>query len=311
MLQDGLVILAVGGLAVLLPLSRTYRSALGRRLTTKAGATVPPGQAAALESRLTRRAIAMGAAILLAGLGILLLRAVWPAGEEQVSGFAILSVLFVFGAAGLVLADLRWPGTTSEGTRTARATSPTVQDYLPPRLLVAGRVFVGVGLLALVVTLALSVSQWFDAAAIWRSPVPLLAGAIPVLLLLSSLATRRILDTPEPARDEAELYWQDAVRAQTLSSLSVTTPFVALFAVVVCGSVLDEAASTAAMAAGQVAPEWTLGLLVLGYLLPVVLVVGTALATVAQRGTWSEMRHFQDRLWDGQPPHAGAEEAHA
>ena len=211
-------------------------------------------------------------------------------------------VIIGSGAAGLTLADILWPGTPTEGPRTARATAPTIRDYLPPQLLLTGRIFVGLGLLALLVTLLLTRSEWFDAGTIWRSPVPLLAAAIPVLLLLSQLAIRRVLDAPQPARDETELYWQDAVRAQTLSSLAVATPFVGLFALVVCGSVLDDAASTAAVSVGQVGPAWSLWLLVAGYLLPFVLVLSTVFVTAAQRGNWSEMHHFRERLWDGQPP---------
>lgn len=311
MLKDAIVILLVGGLAVLLPLSGAYRSYLVRRLTTKAEATVPAEQEAALVARVTRHAWAVGAGILVAGVAALLLGRVWEGAEDAAGGFFVLSVMFVAGAGGHALADIRWPGATSDGPRTARATSPALADYLPPQLLVAARVFVGTGLLAVVVTLLLTRSQWFDAATVWRSPVPLLAGAIPVLLLLSWLAIRRVLDAPQPARDETELYWQDAVRAQTLSSLVVATPFVGLFALVVCGSVLDDAASTAAVAAGQVGPQWSLWLLVIGYLLPFVLVLGAAALTAAQVGRWSEMQHFRERLWAGQPPRPQAHQARA
>lgn len=302
MLKDAIVILLVGLVAVLLPLSGSYRSYLGRKLATKAAATVPADQETALEERMTRRARAMGAGIVVAGILALLLSQAWDSAEDASGGFFAVSVMFVFGAVGLALADIRWPGTTTEGPRTARATSPTVEDYLPPQLLMVSHLFTITGLAVLVVTVLLSRSEWFDAATIWRSPVPLLATALPLLLGLSWLATRRVLDAPQPARDETELYWQDAVRAQTLSSLAVGTPFVGLFALVVCGSVLDDAASTAAVTVGQVGPAWSLWLLVAGYLLPFLLVLGTVVVAAAQRGSWSEMHHFRDRLWDGEPP---------
>ncbi|NLG22729.1 MAG: hypothetical protein GX555_15020 [Actinomycetales bacterium] len=310
MTTDAIVILAVGVLAALLPLSGTYRSYLRRTLAAKAEATVPAEQEAALERRVTLGARAMGVGILVAGLLTLGLSQVWEHADEVAGGFFQLSVMFVAGAAGLAVAAIWWPGTTAEGPRTARATSPTVEDYLPPLVLVLGRIFVALGLLALAATLLLTRSEWFDAGTIWRSPVPLLAAALPVLVVLSWLAVRRILDAPQPARDETELYWQDAIRAQTLSSLVVVTPCVGLFALVVCGSVLDDAASTAATAAGQVGPAWSLAVLIAGYLLPFALVVA-ALVVAAGSSRRSEMRHFRERLWGGQPPRSRAEEAHA
>lgn len=310
MFVDAIVIIAVGVVAVLLPSSGTYRSALRRRLAAKAGATVPSEQEAALEARVAGRARAMGVGILVAGAVTLLLSQVWEDAHEAAGGFFLVSVIFLAGAAGLALAEIRWHGTT-EGPRTARATSPAVEDYLPPQSLVVGRVIVGIGLLALVGTLLLTRSDWFDAGTIWRSPVPLLAAAIPVLFALSWLATRRVLDAPQPARDETELYWQDAVRAQTLSSLTVTTPFVGLFALVVCGGVLDDAASTAAVAAGQIGPEWSLWVLIAGYFIPFVLVIGAMVATATARSSGSESQHFRERLWGGQPPGAQAGKAPA
>ncbi|WP_109471887.1 hypothetical protein [Ornithinimicrobium cavernae] len=311
MLNDAIVILVVGAAALLLPLSSAYRSRLRRKLTRQAEATVPPEQEAALETRVTRRARAMGAGILLAGVAALLLSGLWDGADQASGGFFVLSIMFVAGAAGLALADIWWPGTTTDGPRTARATSPTAEDYLPPQSRRAAHLFAWSGLVALTTTLLLSRSEWFDAATVLHSPVPLLAVAIPVLLLLSWLATRRVLAAPQPARDEAELYWQDAVRAQTLTSLSVAAPFVGLFALVICGSVLDDAASTAAVAAGQVGPAWSLWLLIAGYVLPFALVLGVAAVATTRNGQWNEMRHYRERLWGGQPPRAEVERVRA
>lgn len=303
MLVDSVVLIAVGALAALLPSYGPYRALLRRSLARKANAQVPAEQEEALEARLARRSRGTGVGILAAGLVALVLSQTWPRADEASGGFFVLSVLFVAGAAGAALADVLWPGTVPEGTRTARATSPTVGDYLPRQARSVGRVFVGAGLVALVGTLLLTATQWFDAGTVLRSPVPLLAVGVPVLLLLSRLATRRLLDAPQPARDEAELYWQDAVRAQTLSSLALAAPLVSLLSLIVCGSVLDDAASAAATAAGQAGPGWSLALLVAGYVLPFVLVIGAALASAGSR---TEMQHFRDRLWGGR---AGAAEA--
>lgn len=311
MLRDATVILLMGALAVLLPLSATYRAHLRDRLAATAAATVPAQQQADLEMRITRRARSAGVGILVAGLLTLLLGWIWDGANEAAGGFFVLSVMFVAGAAGLALADIRWPGAPADGPRTARATSPSLSDYVPRQVLVVGQIFAAIGLLSLIVTLLLTRSVWFDAATIWHSPVPLLTATLPVLLVFSWLATRRVLDAPQPARDEVELYWQDAVRAQTLNSLSVTTPLVALFALIVCGGILDDAASAAAIAAGEVGPQWSLWLLVAGYLVPVVLLVGAVAVLIARHGRWNEMAQFQDRLWGGQPPRTHAEGVHS
>ena len=97
--------------------------------------------------------------------------------------------------------------------------------------------------------------------------------------------------------------WQDAVRAQTLSSLSVTAPLVSLLALIVCGGVLDNAASQVALATGQVGPWWSLSLLVAGYSIPFVLAV-VALVVAASNASNGEMRQFRNRLWGGRPPQA-------
>lgn len=301
MLIDALVITAVGVVALLLPSVSAYRSHLGRRLARQAETRVPAEQVTALETRLARRARGLGVGILVGGVALLALSFVWEGGDDSGGGFFLLSVMAVAGAAGLVTADILWPGELAEGPRTARANSPTLADYLPRWMRVLSWVVVGAGLLALATTLLLASSRWFSAETILRGPVPLLALGLPVLLLLTRWATRRILECPQPSRDETELYWQDAVRAQTLASLSVTTPFVSLLALIVCGSVLDNAASQVAVATGQVGPWWSTALLIAGYTIPFVLAI-VALAVAASHASNGEMRQFRNRLWGGRPP---------
>lgn len=301
MLADAVVLIVVGAVALLLPSYRPYRAYLRRRLVHKAGAQVPADQEAFLESRVAVRAQGGGMGIIVAGLCALLLSRTWAGAEEASGALFVLALMFVAGAAGAVLAELLRPGDAAPGPRTARATSPTVEDYLPPRQRTMARVFVACGVLATVGTLLATATEWFDAGAVLRSPVPVLAVGIPVLALLSWLAARRVLDAPQPARDEAELYWQDAFRAETLSSLSLAAPLVSLLALVVGGSVLDDAASAAAVAAGQTGPAWSLALLIGGYLAPFVL-VGVAVLVTSAGGSRTEMEHFRARLWGGRTP---------
>lgn len=305
MLFDAVVLLAAGVLAALLPSFGSYRARLLRTLARRAGAAVPAEQVAVLEARLSRRHRGMAAGILGGGVLALVLSQTWAGAHEAAGGWLILSVAFVAGAAGAALADVLWPGGVPAGTRAARATSPTVDDYLPPLVRVLGRVFVAAGALALASTLVLATTVRFDASTVLNSPVPVLAASVPVLLVLSWLATRRVLDAPQPARDETELYWQDIVRGQTLSSLAVATPLVGLLALVVCGRVLADAAVTAAAAEGSPAPGWSVTLLVAAYVVPLGLVVGGAVAS-SRPGALTETEHLRERLWGGRSVAGGA-----
>ncbi|MCM3661571.1 hypothetical protein M3148_11310 [Georgenia satyanarayanai] len=309
MIVDALALLALGALAVLAPASPRFRSHLTRRLATQTGGSVPAQYAPALEARMTRRARAVGSGILLAGAALVILALLWPAGADAPSGgYVVVSLAFVFGAAGLAVVEIARPGTVGDAPRTARATAPTMSDYVPPADRALCWAFAGVGLLVLVITLALGGGRWFDADTLWRSPLPVLAVALPVLTALSELAIRRVLDAPQPSRGRTELYWQDAVRASTLSSLMAPPALVGLLALVVTGAVLDDAASVAAVATGEVGPAWSLWLLVGGYVLPFVL-LAVALVVATRRGGSAPQR-FRERLWDGQqlggPAAAGA-----
>lgn len=305
MMIDALIICGFGLLVFLLPLAGRYSTFLGRRVARLAGAFVPVEQQPALRARASRRSRAMGAGIFAAGVFWLLLGLLWPEWREQSSGVSVvLSLLVVCSAAALALVEILRPGDIPDGARFARTTAPVLSDYVAPESRVLNGALVGIGLAVLAGTFLLTQSPWFDAATIWRSPVLFLLAAVPLLLLLSHLATRRVLEVPQPARDQRELYWQDALRADTLSTLAVQPALVSLLALVVSGTTLDAAASEAATASGQLGPAWTSSLLIAGYVLPLAL-VGGAFAVAAARG---DRYQFRRRLWpDGAPMSTGTE----
>ena len=303
MLVDAVVLCAIGIVAILLPTIPSYRARLVQRVARRAGATIPAGQVPTLDGRAARRARAMGAGILAAGIIWLAVTLLWPEGGGQPSGgYVVVSLAFVFGAGGLALVEVLRPGDVAGGPRWARTTVPTFSDYVAPQARVLHWTFIAIGVGVLVLTMLLSLSRWFDAPTIWRSPALFLLAAVPVLTVLSQLAVRRVLDVPQPARDTGELYWQDALRADTLSTLTVPPALVSLLAVTVSGATLDDAASAAAIASGQVGPTWSLWLLIAGYVMPFLLIAGFVGAVAAISGTGSETEHFRRRLWPAGPP---------
>ena len=303
MLVGVIVICAIGLIATLLPATSAYSAYLVRSTTRSAGVDVPVDQLPALQVRARRRAQGAGFGVLVGGVVLLVVVLLWPEGREQpTGGYVVFSVLAVCSGAGLALVEILRPGDVAEGPRWARSIAPTLDDYVPPWARVLQRVLVGVGLGALGGTLLLTQSRWFDAPAIWRSPAVFLLAAVPLLVLLSRLASRRVLDAPQPARDAQELYWQDAWRANTLSTLTAIPALVSMAALLVSGAALDEAASTAAVASGQLGPAWTQWLLIGGYVLPMLLLFVAGCVALAASAGGVEAVHFRRRLWPADGP---------
>lgn len=301
MLIDAMVLVGLGVVALVLPLSSGFRTWQVDDLARRVGARVRPGLRPVLETKLARRTRAVGVGILLGGVVLLLLTLLWP-GEPPLDGggWLVISGVLVLGAGGTVVAELRRPGVPGEGPRAARTHAPGFSDYVPRQAVRLTGGLVLVGLLTLLGTLLLGGSRWFSAEVLWRSPVPVLVVALVVLTLLTWWAARRVLDAPQPAADETELYWQDALRAHTLNGLLLPLALVALLGFSVCGAVLDDAASRVAAEAGQVGPAWTMALLVAGYAVPFAIIV-TLLVTSPwwARPQARESERFATRLWQG------------
>lgn len=299
MWTDATVLLSLGVVALLLPLSSSFRSWQVDSLARRVAARVRPGLRPVLEAKLTRTTRCVGVGLLLGGVVLLLVALLWP-GEPPLDdgGWLVISLMVVLGAAGTVVAELWRPGVPGEGPRAARTRVPAFSDYVPGPAILLTAGLVAAGLLGLLGTLLLGGSRWFSAQVLWRSPVPVLAVALVVLTLLSWWAVRRVLDAPQPAADQTELYWQDALRAHTLTGLLTPLALVALLGISVCGVALDAAASQAAAEAGQVGPVWSLALLIIGYAVPLAIVV-TLLATSPWWVRPQAGDRFRDRLWGG------------
>ncbi|MGO0578169.1 hypothetical protein [Ornithinimicrobium panacihumi] len=306
-MHEGLLFIAVGAVGLLLPLSAAYRGRLVRTIAEQAQVRVPAEQAAALEARETRRALAGGVGVVVAGV-ILVVLSLAGVDLAMFEGWFSFALLLTVASACLAVVEILRPGAPTDGPRFARLSSPVVGDYLSPKVLLG---VAGVVALAVVVTAAsllLGRTPWFDAQVLRSSPLPLLAVALPVLAGLGWWAVQRLLDAPQPARDETELYWQDAVRSSTITTLAVPPAVIAVLGLLASGDVLDEAASVATARSGSVGPDWTVALLVMGYAAPFVLLLALILLSTRWFGG-SSIAHMRDRLWGGRVPGASGAEA--
>lgn len=304
---DGVLFLAVGVVALLLPRSAAYRQHLVQVLERRAEAQVPHSFRPALETLVVRRALAVGVGLLLAGVVIIVLSLTGVLGEEHGGPLFVVTLMILIPALALAAVEIWWPVQIGRGPRAARMATPGLADYLPPVQRVSW-VLAVLGAAGVLGGLALAGSEWFDAGTLWRSPLPVLAVAIAVMAVLSTVGIRRVLDAPQPARHEHELYWQDVIRSSTLSGLHMLPGFVGLVSLVVVGAVLDDAASVLTEETGVVGPAWTGVLLVIGYTAPVVVLIIALVATTGLLGE-REVAHMRRRLWGGrrpQPEGAGA-----
>ena len=306
MLTDAMLILLIGTVTVLLPLSKAYRSRLRRRLVKLARATVPPEQSKALETRVTRQSLMTGAAILVAGLVVLALDRLW-----EVAGANFILVTFLAGAAGHALADILWPNTAGPGPRTARATATTAAHYVPTSFRVTAWATLGTGLVAVVGTLLLARTEFFDRNTILSSSVPAYAVGLVLVVLLVQWATHRVLRAPQPARDQVELYWQDALRAQTLSRLGTIPPVLGTLACLSSSNALWSAAWATSPPGGPPPPTWALWSCIGLAALPFAVVLAGAVVTAARRDAWNEFQHVRRALWDGVAPDPRTQEVDA
>lgn len=308
MLAESVLLLCFGVGATVLPALPAFRAASARTLTRKIGAQVPPGQRSAVEARTARRARGVGVGLVLGGVAVqawyLVTGSALP---PEYQGWVMVGLAWALGVAGLAVVEIWRPGARREREpRSARASVPRLTDYVPRYLIAMSWVFAAVAATAVLAAVALGRSRWFDAGTVLAGPVPAMGLVLALLAVLTHLAVGRVLDTPQPARDEAELYWQDGVRAVTLSMLHVPLAQVSTLVLFVVARTVDAAASDAARTVGEVGPQWVLAVLVVAHGLGLVMLVAFVLASLVNSwGPDSDRTRFRRRLWadPGGPRH--------
>lgn len=264
---------------------RAQRRALDR-FARRVRLPVPDG----LRPRFERQLLGYHLGVDLGGAAGFALTAIWGLtfGRATVGGTwwpLILTAGALAGAAvGSGLAALREAARPRQdaGPRVARATAPTLDDYLAPVELQGGRVVAALptALLALVVVLGAS-----GVAAVSLVGPGVGAGLSLAALAFGELGARRVLGAPQAAGSDLELAWSDAIRAHTLRAV-VTVPIaVGTYATFGVLSAFD---------LDGLDPRSTAGVAL------VALLVVTSLAVIAVLA-WSASgrphRHFRQRLW--------------
>lgn len=299
LLVPGMLILLGLGTA-LLSWNTRYRTRAVQKLAVDINDAVPVQYAAVLELGVARRTRAVAAGVIVTGIVLLALTlAAGSAAAALDSPWIPLALAFTFIAVALAAVELWWPATLHDSSaRTARTSVPALKDYLPRYIVVVTWALTGLAWVILIGTLVLGQTRWFDASIVGEGPVPALGLAVTVLALLTLFAVQQVLRAPQPARDDTELYWQDAVRASTLARLHAGLALVSVLVLGVVAETLDAAASAIATASGQVGPDWTGAVLIASYFLaPLVLIA--FLAFLLNRNRRSDNTHFRRRLWAG------------
>lgn len=258
-----------------------------------------PAGKAMLAGRMRQRDVGAGVGLVVGGVLLAAIHVITPgAGSVTV----VLVVGFAAAVGGVAVTEIWRPGAAVPGAvRTARVPVPRQTDYLPTRVVVATWVLAAAALGTAVLALLLGLSPWFASDVLTAGTVPVVAGSLVLLGVLTAWATRRVLRTPEPAHDEVELFVQDAVRASTLLTLHVPLALLALLSVPLLAVRVDDAASAIALAQGAVGPGWVGGLLIALYLLAPVAIVGVLVMTLP---VWQDtgQSRFRNRLWSGRVP---------
>ena len=223
----------VVGCWVLAPLAATH---LAGRFARRQQVPDPSRHRPALERRLTARYRATALGMVAAAV----LYAIWPLARQGATGSgsfgdvaaSYLPFVLVFGCVGVgqVVAELiAVPRPDHDAPRTARAHVPALQDYVTRVDALGPRVMTGLTVALAAVATGVSGLRWFDFEArltVWMAIATLVTVAAWVL---GEMAVRRVLDTPQPAAAAEDLYWQDAVRADTLRSIVTAGVFTGTF----------------------------------------------------------------------------------
>lgn len=289
-----ITLLLLGSAVVLVALTFAprARAASVARLGRSVGLAVPEGHEATLAARAARRtrATAIGAAIGTAVVVLALVTGVIPASDpdSDVSDiWLLLGGWFVGLAVGAMVNALTDKPTVVIGERFARASAVDLRDYLAPIDRVGARTSVAVGVLALGGASLLVASGFIrPIAALTVSAI--VVGLGVASLVLFEIASRRILERPQPAGSPTELAWDDAMRAQHVRDMATAPISLGLWgALVVLLTLLD-----------QYIPMTGAGGLLFGLLMvAVAALLALALAAAVFSIATKPQQHYLRRLW--------------
>lgn len=245
-----------------------------------------------VEGRLRRRERTTAVVALLGAVTFVLV----PIGDDATAP-TVAPMLVVFGLGVAVLAvqstlEAARPLPLDEtSVRTARVRTVSVADLVPPHVR-------GISLLATVtlaanaIVLVLALRQgWLEIRAGSAILIVLAATAIVVAAGLSELSAHRVVAMPESAGDAAQLYWQDALRAESATQGYEGSSSSA--------ALLWAAASASLLRTTGSAPDWlsTLGLVSLGGAAALLVALGVVALRTRNATPW-----FRTRLWPALGP---------
>jgi hypothetical protein len=282
------VLIVVGAILMLIPAFRRYAV---MQTGTSVGLAIPESLEPALRRRFVGRFTAslVGATLGLAVSAAALQSGLVPSSEStDVAEFWLVFGGFFAGAsvAAAIYALVAKPA-RPEGERFARSGAVDLRDYLAPVDRLGARAAVALGVVTLVASAAVS------AAGLTSSNAALSVGGLIVVagvvaLALAELASRRILDRPQPAGSPAELAWDDALRAQSLREI-VTAPLClgSWGALAVLFTLID---ATDAVGFGGIVTFWVGAI---GLALVFIALFAAAAVSIATK----PQQHYLRRLW--------------
>jgi hypothetical protein len=232
----GYVVIVVAAIALEWRSARRNAPANVARLEEQAGASAPPEAERWLRTELIRRVRWTGAGPLV-GLTVGL---AFTSGEVTARAYAVVVMCAATGAlvGAIVAASLTKPY-VSGPVRSASLRPRRVEDYLLPRQWRGNRLSLALTGAALVLSLLYTVVTAPDSA--WMA----VAACAAFLIVVTSLRVQRaVVARPHAARTAADLFWQEQLLVDTLSSLPRVTTFAAVVtAACTAGVVLVEATS--------------------------------------------------------------------
>jgi hypothetical protein len=200
-----MAIMLVGSLFSFWPRSSAQRSRRAERWARYNLATLTPQLFNAADRAFTRRTRSVGIWALISATSFAVLAVAYP--KSSLVELWIVTVAFGIGTSVTLAFQLAWPWLEAGQTRTARARAVSLGDYVPTSLR-AGAWAGGAACLIAVPLLPLIMKPSPHLVA----QILLLSGIV-ISLIVAEWTGRRVARRPQPAASDAELYAQDAWRA--------------------------------------------------------------------------------------------------